>query len=193
LGESSIAYSHLVDACHVGSRIFTLHSSANLRKSQKVLTDVEQVAESNEKQHKNRKSTMEKYRLALNEISDEDSSLIGAPVSDNSSNSEEDESSKDNFAEWLIFGQQELDPAVDNELLELFEDDESVPDEAKDGNFLEPFDGLHWEIGRGMNEPPQDKKEHTATKIKDGYKHLFSTPVDAMFALLPFFLGIDVP
>ena len=37
----------------------------------------------------------------------------------------------------------ELDPAVDNELLELFEDDESVPDEAKDGNLLEPFDGLH--------------------------------------------------
>jgi hypothetical protein len=27
--------------------------------------------------------------------------------------------------------------------LELFEDEKSVPDEAKDGNVSEPFDGLH--------------------------------------------------
>jgi hypothetical protein len=50
LGESSIAYSYLVDACHIGSRIFTLRSSAHTSESQPVLT--EQLEEINGKQQK---------------------------------------------------------------------------------------------------------------------------------------------
>jgi hypothetical protein len=125
---------------------------------------------------------MEKYQLALNEISDEDGSMGAAPVSDQSSDSK---SGNNNFAEWLIFGQEELDPCVDDEILDLFEDEELCHEEARDVKMLEPFDGLHWEIGTELNEGPQDKKQHTATKIKDGYKHLFTTPADAMFALMP--------
>jgi hypothetical protein len=86
---------------------------------------------------------MKKYRLAFNEILDEESSMVGAPVSDYSSDSEVDATSKDIFAEWLIFGWQELDPCIDDELFDLFEDEESSPDEAKDGTVLEPFDGMH--------------------------------------------------
>ncbi len=115
--------------------------------------------------------------------------MVGAPVSHYSSDSEDDDFTTDNFAEWLIFGQQELDPCVDDELLELFEDEESVPDETNECNVLEPFDGLHWEIGTEVNEVPQDKKRHMATKIQGGCKHLFSTPIDAMFALLPYVFG----
>jgi hypothetical protein len=93
--------------------------------------------------------------------------------------------SNDNFAESLIFGQQELDPCIDDELLDLFEDEEPSPDEAKDETMLEPYDALHWETGTELNESPQDKKEHMATKIKDGYKHPFTTPVYAMLTLMP--------
>jgi hypothetical protein len=106
-------------------------------------------------------------------------------VSDQSSDSEVDATGNDNSAEWLIFGQQELDPCIDDELLDLFEDEEPSPDEAKDETMLEPFEALHWETGTELNESPQDKKKHMATKIKDGYRHPFTTPVDAMFVLMP--------
>jgi hypothetical protein len=61
---------------------------------------------------------MEKYWLPLNDISDDDSSMGAAPGSDQSSDSE---SCNDNFAEWLIFGQDDMDPCVDDELLDWFE------------------------------------------------------------------------
>jgi hypothetical protein len=233
LGESSIAHSYLVDACHVGSHIFTLGTSARTSESQLVLRTsartresqpvsrtsactsesqpvswtsarttesrsvsqtsacttesrpvlTEQIEEVSDRQRKNWEFIMEKYWLAFNEISDEDTSMGAAPVSDQNSDSE---SGNDNFGEWLIFGQQELDPCIDDEILDLFEDKEPSPDEAKDETMLEPFDSFHWEIGTELNEGPQDKKQHMETKIKDGYKHHFITPVDAMFALMPY-------
>ena len=83
-------------------------------------------------------------------------------------------------------GEQDLDPSLDDELLELFQDKEMSCDEVYDASVLDPIDGLHWEVGTEIKEALADKREHMATKIKDGYKHLFSTPVDAMFALLPY-------
>jgi hypothetical protein len=127
---------------------------------------------------------MEKYRLALNDISDDNSSMGAAPGSNQSSDSESCIS--DNFAEWLIFGQENRDPCVDDELLDWFENEELSHEEAIEANVLEPFDCLHWEIGTEVNAGPDDKKQHMVTKIKDGYKHLFTTPVDAMFALMPY-------
>jgi hypothetical protein len=59
-------------------------------------------------------------------------------------------------------------------------------DEVNNASVLDPIDGLHWEVGTEITEAPADKREHMATKIKDDYKHLFNTPVDAMFALLPY-------
>jgi hypothetical protein len=154
LGESSVRHSYLVDACHVGSRIFTFRTSTNTSESQPVLRTsphtrqsqpvsrtstttseaqpvsrtsartrqsqpvsrtsaptsesqpvlMERIKEVSDRQQRNRKFIMEKYRLALNDILDEDSSMGVAPVSNQSSDSK---SSNDNFAEWLIFGQEE--------------------------------------------------------------------------------------
>jgi predicted nucleic acid-binding OB-fold protein len=46
-GESSIAYSYLMDACHIGSRIFTLLTVTTTSESQPEL--MEEVEELNEK------------------------------------------------------------------------------------------------------------------------------------------------
>jgi hypothetical protein len=175
LGESSITYSHLVNACHIRSRIFMLQSISTPMESQPEST--EDVEEINVKQPKNHKSIIEKCRLALNELSDEDSTVVGAPVSDGDTDGEDGTSSNDPFAEWLLLDQQELDPILDDELLELFDDDELSDSEANDQHSLESLDGLHWEVGTEISEAPPDKREHMGTKIKGGYRHLVTTPV----------------
>ena len=151
MGESSITYSHLVNACHIRSRIFMLQSISTPMSQPESMEDVEEI---NVKQPKNHKSIIEKCRLALNELSDEDSTVVGAPVSDGDTDGEDGTSSNDPFAEWLLLDQQELDPILDDELLELFDDDELSDSEANDQHSLESLDGLHWEVGTEISEAP---------------------------------------
>ena len=122
---------------------------------------------------------LEQLRSALNTASDDDS--IGeAPISDSDECEEsEDESLCDDVTEWLIFGPEST---IDTSVAEVAEvTDESIA--SVDGC---SFDGLHWEHGTEIHEEPVDKMRETTTKIKEGYSHLFQTPIDATFAILPY-------
>ncbi len=46
--------------------------------------------------------------------------------------------------------------------------------------------GLHWEIGTELHDTPPDKMEYTPSAIKEEYKHVFCTPIDSLFAIMPY-------
>jgi hypothetical protein len=58
--------------------------------------------------------------------------------------------------------------------------------DAIESQTVPSFDGLHWENGTEITQPPQGKMMSTATKLRESHSHLFSTPIDSMFAMLPY-------
>ncbi len=85
----------------------------------------------------------------------------------------------EDVSDWLIFGR-EIQPDSTAEVTEVFDESLGSIDDTI------PFNGLHWENATQINQPPVNKMEHTHTNVKDGYHHLFSSPTDSMFALLPY-------
>ncbi len=119
---------------------------------------------------------LEQLRSALNTASDDDS--IGeAPISDSDECEEsEDDSVCDDVIEWLIFG---CECCIETSVAE-------VTDESTASVDVSSFDGLYWEHGTEILKEPMDKKRENTSKIKEGYSHLFQTPIDATFAILPY-------
>jgi hypothetical protein len=101
----------------------------------------------------------------------EDEGLMAAPGSnsDEPTDAQLEETDEMSF-EWLILGRDELG-ALHNI------DAEETP---------VTIDGLLWEHGTKILHKPPDKTEHAPAEIYDQYKHMFNTPIDAMFAMLPY-------
>jgi hypothetical protein len=72
----------------------------------------------------------------------------------------------DDVFKWLVFGE---DP---NDMVE----EEPVICDAS-------FVGLYWEVGSTINQPPCDEMDEKLASLKQESKHLFNTPIDAMFAV----------
>ena len=124
---------------------------------------------------------MEQLRTALNSASDDDSAK-GAPISDSDEAEDSDEESlSEDVSDWLIFGRDFI-PESTGEEPETAE----VTDVSMCSNDVVSFDGLHWENVTEIKQLPSNKMEPTSTKIKDGYHHLFTSPIDSMFAVLPY-------
>lgn len=101
---------------------------------------------------------MQKFRDALNNSSDNDS-ILEASSSDSEASIE---SNKDEAAdatdliEWLIFGNTELHLNASNNATESI----ATPDLMVNSAFSKAFiseDGLHWENGTEISNPPCDK------------------------------------
>ncbi len=60
-----------------------------------------------------------------------------------------------------------------------------IDDSTSDEQFPS-FDGLTWEYGTKMHNLPPNKMKPSITTIKDGFFHCFASPIDAMFALMPY-------
>jgi hypothetical protein len=101
LGENSVAYSHLIGACHIGSRIFMLQVTSTSSQSQ---PETSQAETTEEVEIKNQKSRLEQYQQALQELPDAESIVAGATVSNGDSDCDDGSSYNDPFAEWLVFG-----------------------------------------------------------------------------------------
>jgi hypothetical protein len=46
--------------------------------------------------------------------------------------------------------------------------------------------GLHWETTYEISDIPPQWKSAQGSSVKQEYKHLFQTPIDSMFALIPY-------
>ena len=44
-----------------------------------------------------------------------------------------------------------------------------------------------WENGTELQYVPLGKMDHKTSEVKEGYQHLFLTPIDSVFVTLPFF------
>jgi len=112
----------------------------------------------------------------------EDEGLTAAPCrdSDEPSNSQMEESDEMSF-EWRIFGRDDLRLTPNN--------NDNVDVDVDETNAEETFvtiDGLLWEHSTEILHKPPDKMEHAPAEIYDEFKHLFTTPIDTMFAVLPY-------
>jgi Transposase IS4 len=171
LGETAVDSTYLLDACQIGSRIERIRKDSSTRNyrgrprgSQKrmAITDV---------------------RAALGNISDEDS-FGPAPDSetdslpncepDSMNDTPSDEEEDDMY--WYLFGntQQQTQPVTD--------DDDDVDVNVQD---FATISGLHWENGTELTNKPTKLMEEKPTFLKRDYEHLFTTPVDSMFAVMP--------
>lgn len=61
----------------------------------------------------------------------------------------------------------------------------TTKDETEVNGFT-TYDALNWENGAEIPNPPNGKKQFTATTTQDQHKNLFCTPIAACFALLPY-------
>jgi hypothetical protein len=116
--------------------------------------------------------------MALSHILDGDG-VMSAPSSDVDEESASDTDESDDMqSEWQIVGQDQLG---------MHPTDLSQEGDNSDSTEAIPtFDGLLWEHGVEIIEEPLDMMEPTPATIPDQHKHLFATPVDAMFAVLPY-------
>jgi hypothetical protein len=91
-------------------------------------------------------------------------------MKDTSSDEEEDD------MYWYLFGntQRHTQPVTD--------DDDDVHVNVQD---FATISGLHWENGTELTTKPTKLMEEKPTFLKRDYEHLFTTPVDSMFAVMP--------
>ncbi len=122
-----------------------------------------------------RKKSIYLIREVLSDISEEES-YGHAPSSDDEASSVES-SSDDEYEEsdWFICGNRTEPDVVSNEIGTI----DTSP-------IKRTIHGLMWENGAEVPNEPIRKMKQTKTTIKKDYQHLFSTPIDAMFATLPF-------
>jgi hypothetical protein len=176
LGETSMSSSFLLHGCMAGARIL------QIRQADPTTSNCEENAASPSTastsnlpslQRKRKRGIHRKrhecLRTALSTVM-EDEGLMAAPGSDSDepTNAQLEETDEMSF-EWLILGRDELG-ALHNI------DAEETP---------VTIDGLLWEHGTKILHKPPDKTEHAPAEIYDQYKHMFNTPIDAMFAMLP--------
>jgi hypothetical protein len=184
LGESSVPHGFLLEGCQVGSRLATVRKQGNSASNDNIPNDAQRVR--GRQKGRKKLAIMEKFRDALNNASDDDSNAE-APLSDSGASfdsNEDEEEHETNLTEWLIFGNAELPVITSNDAAESVATPDLTVDSAPAVSLIS-CDGLHWENGTEICNPPSDKMPMQPAKIKDGYKHLFSTPIDAMFALIP--------
>jgi hypothetical protein len=109
----------------------------------------------------------------------EDEGLMAAPGSDSDEPTDAQlEETDDMSFEWLIFGWDELGALHNNDSLDV--------DEMNAQETSVTIDGLLWEHGTEILHEPPDKMEHASANIYDQFKNMFTTPIDAMFAILSY-------
>jgi hypothetical protein len=176
LGETSISSSVLLHGCTVGARILQIQqgdpttSNCEENSASPSTTSTSNLPSLQRKRKKGiHRKWHERLRTALSTVM-EDEGLMAAPGSDSDepTNAQLEETDEMSF-EWLILGRDELG-ALHNI------DAEETP---------VTIDGLLWEHGTKILHKPPDKTEHAPAEIYDQYKHMFNTPIDAMFAMLP--------
>jgi hypothetical protein len=47
---------------------------------------------------------------------------------------------------------------------------------------------LHWENGTSIDTEPEEKMAETSSTVKPEFQHLIGSPIDAVFAMLPYLL-----
>jgi hypothetical protein len=215
LGESSLPGVVLVNASIAGSRVQQLRSSRSGTQAllDDNVTVEESVTVERQrgrpKGSKKNRSFMDQIRRSLEMGSDVDS-FGAAPDSDSDREvevadnvevaddveaaaagadlSEDGEDSlgipADDMFDWLVFGEDPNDtsaqPVVGDDSNEMVAVEKEP--EPHNPNLV----GLHWVVGSSINEPPHDKMDEQPASLKDEYKHLFKTPIDAMFAVMPY-------
>ena len=190
LGETSVSSAYLLNGCMVGSRILKLRQqkSSNGRTdgivespASKSTTSTSTVTDGKKRRRRVARKRCEHMRSVLSTVPEEDG-LMEAPKSESDqSDSSDAEKFDDKVSDWVIFGPSQAGLGHNNDV----EDDSEEAAEASDP-LVSSLDGLLWEHGVEMLDEPRDKMNPAPARILDEYKHLFTTPIDSMFAVLPY-------
>ncbi len=197
LGETSLPSLVLVNATIAGNRIQRLRSRA-ISNTDSTDHSCNRDNESTVVRRRrgrrkgwSKTSYMNRIRESLEDVSDVDSYGAApesgtesgedeeemkdeAPLEDGKSysdNTDEDSATTtpDGLIDWLVFGKDANDMQEESQL-----DADPI------------FSGLQWELGSSINEPPDNKMDDSPATMKEEYKHLFKSPIDSVFAVLPY-------
>jgi hypothetical protein len=80
---------------------------------------------------------------------------------------------EDDPIEWMLFGTREEEMSPTQEL----------PD-CDENSFIQ-LQGLHWETDNTIKQRSSRVMNYKSSEVHDDYKHLFTSPIDSMFAVIP--------
>ncbi len=170
LGESVVEGSKLVDACIIGSRI------QSIRKQDSGVSNQETTRQNLFPQQ----SKTSNLRQLLANYSDDDS--FGAALGSSSDRLSEDDCSwsnlsicdeEDDLLEWMLFGTREEEVLLTQEL-----------HDCDETSFIQ-LHGLHWETDGTIKPQSCKVMNYRSSEVHDDYKHLFTSLIDSMFAVIP--------
>jgi hypothetical protein len=80
---------------------------------------------------------------------------------------------EDDPLEWMLFGTREEEMSPTQELPDC------------DENSFIWLQGLHWETDNTIEQRSSRVMNYKSSEVHDDYKHLFTSPIDSMFAVIP--------
>jgi len=192
LGESIVEDSYLSSAVIVGCHIESIRQPVSRSGGKKSL---------GRPKAKNRREVLRRAVSGLKCNFSDDECVGHAPLSDNesvqsidddnelSSTMEDEhlEDDNDDFLEWMIFGKSNeesnnmafVDPDCENPSNSAIND---VAAEDQGGT----IEGLHWDTSFKIDELPAGRKPTKGCSVKAQYQHLFNSPIDSFFAIIPY-------